>query len=485
MSTPTAPRSQRNIGSQSSRFGFLDDNLGSPNPLDVAAVFQPQISWKNPEDLTPNGRNPRTHSTKQVAQIAASIRQFDFVVPIVVDDNNRILAGHGRLAAANLLQLSRVPVIIIEHLTDEQRRAFVIADNRLAELAGWDQALLAVELQELSELDLDFDVEITGFETAEIDLLIDELDTHAADDADHFPPQSETTPAVSRLGDVWQMGDHRLICGNALEAETFEGLLDGEEADAVFIDPPYNVRIDGHVGGLGSIHHGAFPMACGEMSETEFTEFLQAALTTVSRHCIDGAVLFICMDWRHLYELQTAARQAGLSMLNLCVWAKTNAGMGSFYRSQHELVFVFKKGSEPHTNNVQLGRYGRYRTNVWRYEGANSISPNRRAELAMHPTVKPVALVSDAIKDVTRRGDLVLDGFAGSGTTVLAAQRPGRRCYGIELDPGYVDVAIRRWQNLTGEDAVHANLDMTFAELAETRTATTRRCRKRRKPVEA
>jgi DNA modification methylase len=446
--------------------------------------FQPQIDYRNVDSLTLNPRNARTHSDKQIAQLATAIQEFGFIVPIVVDGDNLILAGHGRQAAARQLNLSHVPVITADHLSDEQRRAYVIADNRLAERADWDRSLLAVELKELSELDLAFDVELTGFETSEIDLLIEGQETEKTNEDEQIPEPPRDTPPVSRDSDLWLLGNHRIACGNSLEASTFERLGGGERAAAAFMDPPVNVRIDGHAGGLGNIHHREFPMASGEMTEAEFTGFLRSSLTTVSEHCVDGAVLYICMDWRHLFELQTAARQAGLSTLNLCVWSKTNAGMGSFYRSKHELVLVLKKGNAPHRNNIQLGQYGRYRTNVWEYEGANTLSRKRRAELAVHPTVKPTSLVADAIKDVTRRGDLVLDGFAGSGTTILAGQKTGRRCYAAELDPGYVDVAVRRWQSLTGEDAIHAETGLTFEQAAESRAAPLRQCRKRRKPVE-
>ncbi len=281
---------------------------------------------------------------------------------------------------------------------------------------------------------------------------------------------------------MWKLGDHRLICGDALGPTVFKRLTGKEHAAMVFVDPPYNVAIDGHVCGLGAIRHREFAMASGEMSEAEFTDFLQRHSPTMQT-IVETERSFCCMDWRHLYELQTAARQVKLSTLNFCIWRKTNAGMGALYRSQHELILVLKKGTAPHQNNVQLGRFGRYRTNVWTYEGATSVRASRREELALHPTVKPVTLIADAIKDVTRRGDLVLDGFAGSGTTILAAQKTGRRCYAIELDPGYVDVAIRRWQSYTGEKAIHAESGSMFDDLAASRTAEPARpVRKRRKP---
>jgi DNA modification methylase len=445
--------------------------------------FMAKIEWRDPKQLSSARRNARTHSQSQIAQIAASIQQFGFVNPILIGDDGCIVAGHGRAAAAKKLGLDEVPVIRLDHLSANERRAYALADNRLAEIAGWDRELLAVELQELSEIDLNFDIEITGFETAEIDILVDEH-RRGDDSSDDLLIQESVEAPTTRTGDSWVLGEHRIICGDALDPAVFTIIMHNEQADMAFTDPPYNVRIDKHVCGLGTIHHREFKMACGEMSEDEFVRFLQHTLKNHAEHCRNGAVIFCCMDWRHLFELQTAARRVDLPTLNLCVWSKTNGGMGAFYRSAHELILVLKKGNAPHRNNIQLGRYGRYRTNVWHIEGANTIRAARREELALHPTVKPVTLVAEAIKDVTKRGDLVLDGFAGSGTTILAAQKTGRRCCAIELDPGYVDVAIRRWQALSGEEAVHAESGIAFEELAESRAAEPApRTRKRRKPT--
>lgn len=482
-------RNRQQAGSSGgSRSAARDVNASTPHST-VSNIppslerFVAKIEWRDPKNLPPAQRNARTHTDKQIAQIAASIEQFGFTNPVLIGDDGRIIAGHGRVAAAKHLGLDEIPVIRLDHLSAAERRAYVIADNRLAELSGWDHELLAVELQELSTIALDFDVEITGFETAEIDVLL-ETCVQENDVADNFTtPEGIETP-TTQTGDLWRLGDHRIICGDALDPCNFEQLMGDEHADVVFTDPPYNVKVDGHVCGLGSIRHRNFEMASGEMSEVQFTDFLQQSLKNHAEHCRNGAVIFCCMDWRHLFEVQTAARQAGLSTLNLAVWAKTNAGMGSLYRSGHELILVLKRGNAPHQNNVQLGRYGRYRTNVWHHEGANSIRASRRAELAQHPTVKPVALVADAIKDVSRRGDLVLDGFAGSGSTIIAAQRTGRHCCAIELDPGYVEVAIRRWQALTGEEAIHAESGLTFEQLAASRSIEpARRTRKRRKPA--
>lgn len=424
----------------------------------------------SPEALKAYVRNARRHSEKQIAQIAASIREFGFNNPVLVDAGGTIIAGHGRVEAAKRLELAAVPVIRVDHLTDAQKRAYVIADNRLAELAGWDRELLAIELGELSTLDLDFAVEITGFETAEIDVMIDGSKAQAnADPDDEVPATTAAEATVSSDGDLWVLGRHRLFCGNSLEQRSYEVLMPSEKARLVFTDEPYNVPISGHVGGLGRVHHPEFAMASGEMSEEDFTSFLSTAFERMASVCVDGALLYCCMDWRHTYELQSAARTNHLKQINLCVWVKDNGGMGSFYRSRHELVFVFRHGNASHRNNVDLGRYGRYRTNCWEYAGANTFRNGRLEELHDHPTPKPVALIADAIKDCSRRNEIVLDPFGGSGSTLIAAERTGRVARLIELEPRYVDVTIRRWQKLIGQDAVHAESGRTFAEVASAR----------------
>jgi DNA modification methylase len=414
--------------------------------------------------LQPYARNARTHSPKQVAQIAASIREFGFNSPILIDRDGEIIAGHGRVEAAKLLGLETVPCVRLEHLSDAQKRAYILADNKLAEKAGWDREILAIELQHLTSLDLDFDVTVTGFEMAEIDLLLGSPASEG-DSVDRVPP-IECGPAVTQFGDIWQIGRHRLICGDATNAATYARLLDGEKAQMIFTDPPYNVKIDGNVCGLGSVTHREFAMASGEMTEPEFTHFLGTVFANLAEHAVDGALHFICMDWRHMTEVLTAGQSIYSELKNLCVWAKTNGGMGSLYRSQHELVFVYKSGRAPHINNVELGRHGRYRTNVWTYAGINSFGAHRDAELAMHPTVKPVALVADAILDCSKRKGLVLDAFAGSGTTLVAAERTGRRGYGVELDPWYCDLILQRVQEIAKAEALHLETGKSFSEIA-------------------
>jgi DNA modification methylase len=410
------------------------------------------------------------HSKKQIRQIADSIRTFGWTNPVLIDAEGGIIAGHGRVEAAKLLGLDQVPTLLIDHLSEAQKRAYILADNKLAENAGWDLEILALELQSLCDLELDFDLEVTGFETAEIDLVIESLEGGEDDPAaDALPEHDPDAAPVSRLGDLWRLGEHRLLCGDATKAEALDRLLDAEVADMVFVDPPYNVAIEGNVSGLGSVRHRDFAMASGEMSETEFTDFLITALTNLAEHSADGSIHFVCMDWRHMAELLAAGRVAYGELKNLCIWNKTNGGMGTFYRSKHELVFVYKNGTAPHINTFELGQYGRSRTNVWDYAGVNTLRAQRLEELHMHPTVKPVALIADAIKDCSRRGGLILDSFAGSGSTIIAAEKTGRRAYALELDPGYVDTAVRRWQSYTGQAAVHNETGATFDEVMAAR----------------
>jgi DNA modification methylase len=373
--------------------------------------------------LKPYSDNPRTHSPKQIREIADSIRQFGFMSPVLVDGDGRMLAGHGRLEAAKLLGMDRVPAICVDDMTEAQKRAYIITDNKLAANAGWDEELLARELQCIWELDSYFDLTVIGFETAEIDLKFEaDRETGSSGGAAHDIPQLDRSkPTVTREGDLWLLDSHRLLCADATKADSFRSLLDAKQAQMVFTDPPYNVPINGHVSGLGKVKHREFAMASGEMSEAKYTGFLRTILAYLSKHSIDGSIHFVCMDWRHSFELLSAARPIYSEFKNLCVWNKDNGGMGSLYRSKHELVFVFKNGSDAHINNVELGRHGRNRTNVWDYAGVNSLREGRLEELAMHPTVKPVALVADAILDCSKRGGIVLDCFGGSGTTL--AQR--------------------------------------------------------------
>lgn len=444
----------------------MSNNNNSIRPA-AAKERQLEIAYLQVELLMPDPNNARKHPQKQIVRLAAGIREVGFTNPILIDESKQIIAGHARLEAALLLKLERVPCVTIEGLSEAARKALAIADNKLGDMSSFDIEILSATLAELE--DLDFDVELTGFETAEIDILLDQggsAGNGRVDRADAMEPVDPEAIAISQKGDLWRLGDHLLLCGDALAAESYEALLGDARADLIFSDPPYNVPIAGHVSGLGKARHREFAMAAGEMSKAEFTDFLTKALGLMARFSRDGSIHFICMDFRHIGELLQAGETAYQELKNVCVWDKQSGGMGSLYRSQHELVFVFKKGRAPHLNNVQLGQFGRYRTNVWSYPGLNSFGRRRDEDLASHPTVKPVSLVADAIRDCSKRGDLVLDPFGGSGTTIMAAERTRRRAAVIELDPLYVDAAIQRWERFVGKAATLEADGLTFAEVA-------------------
>ena len=369
-------------------------------------ISELQITYQPVNDLKNNPRNARTHTKHQIRQIADSIDAFGFTNPVLLDHDNMIVAGHGRVAGAKKLGMSLVPTIRLEDLSPDQIRAYVIADNRLAEKAGWDKSILSIELQHLMTIESELDVTITGFEIPEIDLLL--AKENDKPDPDDTFEVAETPQAVTRLGDLWHLGKHRVLCGNSVEPQSYSTLMASRRADVVFIDPPYNVAIDGHVCGNGSVRHREFEMASGEMSDFEFVSFLAASLRLLVRYSTSGSVHFVCMDWRHMGELLAAGKQVYDSLLNLCIWVKNNGGMGSFYRSRHELVFVWRNGHSQHRNNVQLGRYGRNRSNVWEYPGVNTFSKQSDEGnlLALHPTVKPIALVADALLDCSARGEI-------------------------------------------------------------------------------
>ena len=435
-------------------------------------MVQPElnIEWKPLSALRPRADNPRTHSRKQIQQIAQSIRIFGFTNPVLVGDDLEIIAGHGRVMAARSLGMAEAPTLKLSGLTAEQRRAYVIADNKLALNAGWDPGILAIEFQGL--LDLGFDVSLTGFSPAEIDLTFDlarNTDVATPEGTDAIPEPPNT--AVTRPGDIWSLGRHRLLCGDARSRESVQRLMEGRHADLIFTDPPYNVEIDGNVCGLGSVRHREFAMAAGEMTSAQFTAFLTDALGAAASFCRDGAIAYVCMDWRHMRELLAAGSSVFSELKNLCGWNKTNGGMGTFYRSKHELVFVFKVGTGAHVNNFGLGETGRPRANVWDYAGVSSMTARRAEELAMNPTVKPVALVADAIRDCSPRGGIVLDTFGGSGSTLIASEITGRLARLIEFDPAYCDTIVARWEGFMGRAATLAATNQTFETVAVERGA--------------
>ena len=426
-----------------------------------------KITYRDPAALRPYDRNARTHSKKQLKQIARSIETYGFTNPVLVSATGEIIAGHGRVEAAKMLGMEQVPTIRLDHLSEAERRAYVLADNKLALNAGWDPDILALELQGLG--DLGFDLELTGFSLAEIDLALD-YDSAADPTPSDEPGEDEVPPpppvAVTRRGDLWVLGRHRLLCGDAREPAHYDTLLGGESVDVVFTDPPYNCPIDGHVSGLGKVRHREFAMAAGELSDLQFAEFLATCLGNIAASCRDGAIAFVCMDWRGIGALLAAGKSAFTELKQLCVWNKGHGGMGTFYRSQHELVFAFKKGTAPHTNSFGLGDTGRYRTNVWDYPGVNSLG-SAREEHERHPTPKPVALVADALRDCSRRGEIVLDAFGGAGSTLIAAESCGRAARLIEYDEHYCDTIVLRYQQFTGRKAVLAANGKPYEDVAE------------------
>lgn len=417
-----------------------------PSKAGLPADRTLEVVYKAPGDLTPDPRNARTHSRKQIAQIVQSISAFGFTNPILADPEGNLIAGHGRLRAARDMGLATVPVITLDGLTEPQKRALRLADNKIALNAGWDTEILKLELADLSMPDIDIDLGLTGFSPGEIDVVLSESE----DPDDEVIPAVPENPRV-RPGDIWQLGEHRIGCGDGRDVAFLQTIIgEGLSIDCAFLDPPYNVKINGHANAKG--RHREFAMASGEMSEDEFRTFLADTLGACAKVSRDGAVHFVCMDWRHMDDVTAAVSGIYDDLLNICVWNKSNAGMGSLYRSKHEMVFVYRVGSAPHTNNVELGKHGRNRTNVWDYASVNSMRGSRREDLDLHPTVKPVAMVADAYCDVTRQGELVLDIFLGSGTSLIAAERIGRRFRGLDIDPAYVDLAMKRWTDLTGKE---------------------------------
>jgi DNA modification methylase len=440
----------------------VNDNHINQHTIDPLKVELRPVST-----LTPAARNARKHSDKQIEQVAASIRHFGFTNPIIIEADGTIVAGHARFEASRALGIVDVPTIQISHLNSDELRAYRLADNKIAGNAEWDTEILRLEIEALVEIEARYDIEVTGFTTTEIDLLLDMSPAEVK--LEEQPKLNHKEVSGVERGEVWILGSHRLLCGDSRDPVSFERLMDLELARMVFSDPPSNVKVDGHVGGLGNTKHAEFAMGSGEMNEAEFTTFLRTAFANAATVSQDGAIHYQCMDWRHMGEMLEAGHSVYSGLQNLCVWAKDNGGMGSFYRSQHELVFVWKVGDAPHLNTVQLGKNGRYRTNIWNYRGATKTG--RDAELAMHPTVKPVTMIMDAIKDTSKRGEIVLDPFGGSGSTLIAAHKTGRRARLIEYEPGYCAVTIRRWQKIARGKAILEATGETFADVHVRRNA--------------
>ncbi len=414
-----------------------------------------KITQADPTSLLPHPRNARTHPRKQIRELRKSIRKFGFLNPVLTGNDNIVVAGHARVQAAMEEGLLTIPCVRVDHLSKYEIRAYMLADNKHAENAGWDQEVLAQELSDLNLTMPDLDFDAIGFSMAEVDSLIAGLaPVEDGDPADDRLPKVPKGPPRTQPGDIWALGPHRLICGDSRDHQTIAALMNGEQAQMVFTDPPYNVEIAGNVGGLGKIQHAEFAMASGEMTVSEFIEFLRQIFRVLIAFSADGSIHFICMDWRHMLEVLTAAEGLYTELKNTIIWVKDNGGMGTFYRSRHEMIFAYKNGTAPHINTFELGQHGRYRTNVWEYRGVNTLKRDRMDELALHPTVKPVQMIADAIKDVSSRGGLVLDLFGGSGSTLIAAHKTGRRAYLCEIAPVYCDRMIARWEKYAKDDAV-------------------------------
>jgi DNA modification methylase len=426
-----------------------------------------EVRYLAPQLLKPDPKNPRLHKPPQIGAIARSIRTFGFNVPILVDSENHIIAGHGRVAAAIKLGLTSVPVVSISHLGHEQRHAYMIADNRLTDTSRWDEQLLGAVLRDLSVAEIDFELDAIGFSVGEIDMKIAGFEGQRDGCLDDAPALLMDGPAVTRPGDLWLLGRHRLLCADALMPASWHRLMNDAKAQMVFADVPYNLKIGGFVSGLGKVQHREFEQASGELDRDEFTAFLIDAFRQMAAHSLPGSLHYACIDFRHLGEMTTAGEAAFTELKNVCVWVKPTGSMGSLYRSQHEFVFVWKSGRARHRNNVELGRHGRNRTNVWNFP---SIAGFRHSEggdlLQLHPTSKPVKLVAEAILDVTSRGDVVVDPFMGSGTTLIAAERVGRIAHGLEIDTLYCDAIVRRYEALTGDMPVLEETGETFAVVA-------------------
>ena len=440
-----------------------------PIPYSKSGASKLTVCYRPIDSLRDDPDNPNTHSAAQIDAIAHSMATFGCVAPVLIDETGNVVSGHAILAAARKLGMAEVPTITLEHLNPNQCKALMIALNRLAQHSKWDQNKLGKVLHDLSVADLDFALDVVGFSVGEIDFYIEAFVNGACDDdaADELVDVART--AVSVIGDLWRLGRHRLLCGSALGSLEWEHLMAGDLASMGFTDSPWNVQVHGHVSGLGKIRHREFAMASGEMDRDEFTAFLRSAFGLMAKHSVPGSIHFAAIDWKHSPEMISAGEGAFTELKNICVWQKPSGGMGSLYRSQHELFFVWKSGRGRHRNNVELGKNGRSRTNIWPYPSAAGFRHSEGGDLlADHPTCKPVALVADAILDVSKRGEIVVDPFMGSGTTIIAAERVGRIAYGIELDPLYVDAAIRRFEKLTGEEVLHED-GRTFSEVAAER----------------
>ena len=459
------------LSPQSSKSASGIHNVGQPHAASTVQSPEPRrVELVAIGDLKPWPGNVRTHLDRQIEKLMKSICYVGFQNPVMIDEANTILVGHARVEAARRLGHETVPCLRITNLSIAQKRTYVLADNRLALDAGWDRKALSIELEELSELiletHLEFDLSVTGFDQGELDALQIDFATMESEEPDELPELSPTP--VTCAGDLWLAGEHRILCADARDKHAYAVLMNGRRAQMVITDPPWNVRVNGHVSGRGQVRHSEFAFASGEMSSDEFRDFLLATIGGMSAISADGALIYVFSDWRHVGVMAAVGDALALELRNICVWNKTTPGQGSFYRSAHELVFIFQKPGGPRINNIQQGRFGRSRTNVWTFASPNKFA-GKTDDIREHPTPKPTQMIAEAIKDASNRNGIVLDAFLGSGTTILAAEKVGRIAYAIEVEPGFVDLAIRRWQNLTRKDVRLASTGQTFDDVGRGR----------------
>ncbi|WP_156677941.1 site-specific DNA-methyltransferase [Sphingomonas profundi] len=447
---------------------MVADRMKPPPRASNVAGVAIHVENVPPASLTPPAREVRRRTRQHVQRIARSLSEFGFLVPLIVDGQMRIVAGHSRWEAAKLLGLSSVPVIRVEHLTEGQLRLFAIADNKLPEGVEWDQDQLRIEFGEIELVAPELELSSSGFAIAEIDTMYGRHRTTQLSEHDD-EPEPPAEDSVNRLGDVWRLGRHAFACGDARDSALIGRLLNGASVRTLLSDPPWNLKIEGVVSGNGRVKHADFVMAAGEMTKPAFTAFLGDFLGAAKPHLSPGALAYVYMDWRNYDALVAAAVASGFEQKNMLVWCKDNAGMGSMYRSQHELVGLFKADDAPHTNNINLGRHGRNRANCLFYPGVNSFGKGRDRQLKAHPTCKPVSMLADLILDSSAPGEIILDPFGGSGSTLIAAEKVDRTACLIELDPGYADGIVRRFERVVGTPALHVETGLSFAELAHHR----------------
>ena len=425
------------------------------------------IEYVSPYDVQVPRRALKKHGQAHIKKLAAGMDRSGNNVPLLVDEHLGLVSGYARLEAAKLLGLAQVPVIRIAHLSEEQLQLFRIFENKIAQESQFDEEALNLTFSELRLIDPELELTDSGFSIGEIDAIAGRERTKALNDLDDVTePDADYVP-VSREGDLWQCGPHRIRCGDSSDPAVIEELVDGAPIQQIVVDPPYNLPTKAFSkSGL----HGNFAQGAGEMNNEAFVRFLQRFLLAAQPHLADGALIYAFMDWKHILELILAARGLQLEYKQLLVWAKASPGMGAFYRSSHELVGVFKYGRGPHRNNIQLGVYGRNRSNVLSYPGVMG-SGGRKKAVAMHPSVKNVALIADLILDASAPGEAILDSFGGSGTTLIAAHKVGRIAYLCELSPAFVDTAVRRFEALGEGPAIMSHTGQTFAQVAAERSS--------------